>query len=174
MSVDLHRRTPLPEGRAVGRLVLSQDVVRRTQELLAASGRGQPPHEGLVWWAGRQIADDFLVLACVLPAVDSGPQHVYATEAAVGAAAAATRRARLGIVGQAHSHPGSDTRHSDGDDELVLMPFEGMFSLVVGRYGADSVLSSGGATLHQFQQRRWTKVTNPADAIVVVPDVIEP
>jgi len=34
----------------------------------------------------------------------------------------------MGILCQVHSHPGSDTRHSDGDDELVLLPFEGMLS----------------------------------------------
>jgi hypothetical protein len=174
MTADLHRATPLLEGPAVGHLVVSRFALRRTQELLAAAGRYQPPHEGLVWWAGRQIGHDFLVVACVRPTVDSGPQHVYADESAVGAAATATRRCRLGIVGQAHSHPGSDTRHSDGDDHLVLMPFEGMFSLVVGHYGADSVLPSGGATLHQFQQRRWTKITNPSDAVILVDDVIEP
>ena len=174
MTTDLHRSTPLPEGPALGHLVLPQFIIQRTQELLAAAGRGEAPHEGLVWWAGRQIGDDFLVLTCVVPAVDSGPEHVYADEAAVGAAAAATRQSRLGIVGQAHSHPGSDTRHSDGDDQLVLMPFHGMYSLVAGRYGTDSVLPAAGATLHQYQHHCWVKVTNPTDALVVVPDEIRP
>ena len=48
------------------------------------------------------------------------------------------RRARsmhLGILAQVHSHPGADTRHSDGDDELVVMPFENMLSLVAPHYG---------------------------------------
>jgi len=48
----------------------------------------------------------------------------------------AARRLGLAVMAQVHSHPGADTRHSDGDDELIVLPREGMFSLVIGRYGA--------------------------------------
>ncbi len=47
----------------------------------------------------------------------------------------AARRLGLAVMAQVHSHPGADTRHSDGDDELIVLPREGMFSLVIGRYG---------------------------------------
>jgi hypothetical protein len=59
-----------------------------------------------------------------------------------------------------HSHPGQDTRHSEGDDKLILMPYEGMFSLVVADYGHGSLLPNEGAGLHQYQSGRWLQVTN--------------
>jgi proteasome lid subunit RPN8/RPN11 len=76
---------------------------------------------------------------------------------------------RLSIVAQVHSHPGSDTRHSDGDDDLVLMPFPGMFSLVVASYGAGSLLPGQGAGLHQFQDGRWVLIRRSPRALIVVP-----
>jgi proteasome lid subunit RPN8/RPN11 len=89
-------------------------------------------------------------------------------EAAAGAAARTARALRLGVVAQVHSHPGLDTRHSDGDDDLVLMPFNGMFSLVVARYGEGSLLPEQGAGLHQFQDGRWVQIRQPDPALMVV------
>ena len=77
-----------------------------------------------------------------------------ASAAAVGDAARAARHNGLGILCQVHSHPGDDARHSDGDDELVLLPFEGMLSIVVLNFG----LQFDGldiACIHQFQSGRW-------------------
>jgi hypothetical protein len=69
-----------------------------------------------------------------------------------------------------HSHPGNDTRHSDGDDQLILMPYQGMFSLVVGDYGHGGHLQAESFGLHQFQEGRWVHVTN--DALIVVPALV--
>lgn len=169
MSADLHRTRALPERPGRGHLVVPAHIVEQTSVILRRAGQGTPPHEGLVWWAGRQTGDDFLVLACVTPTVDSGPQHVFADEHAVGNASAVTRPLRLGVIAQVHSHPGFDTRHSDGDDDLILMPFPNMFSVVVARFGAESVLPSGGAGVHQYQDGQWVKVADAADVVVVVP-----
>lgn len=171
---DLHRTKPLPTAPASGRLVVPVSVLRHTRELLAEAGAQRPAHEGMVWWAGRVAGTDTLVLTCIVPTVNSGPQHVVADEAAVRSAARAARQLRLGVVAQVHSHPGDDTRHSDGDDELVLMPFEGMFSVVVARYGEGSMLPSGGASVHQHQDGRWVMLDGPEAALVVVPDEIRP
>ena len=83
------------------------------------------------------------------------------------------RRARalgLAVVAQVHSHPGSDTRHSDGDDKLVLMPHEGMLSLVVAHYGSGPLRPDQGAGFHQYQNGRWVQIqTSDADALIIVP-----
>ena len=44
---------------------------------------------------------------------------------------AASSRLRRSWLRAGASHPGRDTRHSEGDDTLIIMPYEGMFSLVV-------------------------------------------
>jgi proteasome lid subunit RPN8/RPN11 len=80
----------------------------------------------------------------------------------------------LAVLGQVHSHPGGDTRHSDGDDDLIVLPHEGMFSLVVGRYGDGSVDPRDGAGLHQFQDRRWVRLVRVHEAFLVVSAAIRP
>ena len=143
-----HRMRPLLERPATGRLVVAEPVLNRTRELLQQAGARMPPHEGLVWWFGRRTGTDTLVLACHRPPCRSGPLFVLTDEFAAGSAARAARAARLGLVAQVHSHPGADTRHSDGDDDIVLMPFEGMFSLVVAEYGGGGMVPADGAGLH--------------------------
>jgi proteasome lid subunit RPN8/RPN11 len=159
---------------ASGHLVVAESVARRTRELLRRADSGTPAHEALVWWLGRQAGADTIVLACHQPPCRSGPQFVKAGEAATGSAARAARALRLGIVAQVHSHPGTDTRHSDGDDDLVLMPFPGMFSLVVASYGAGSLLPEQGAGLHQFRDSRWVLIRQPHPALIIVPAQVTP
>lgn len=161
------RQTPLPKLPARGQLIVPAAVVNATATALRASRGDDGRHEAIVLWAGRTAADTTLVVAAVVPDSDHGWGHVLMDERQVSAAARAARRYGLGIVAQVHSHPGNDVRHSDGDDHLVLMPFENMFSLVVGNYGDAPVERAG---LHQFQDSRWCLVTNPTDALVVVPE----
>jgi proteasome lid subunit RPN8/RPN11 len=133
-----------------------------TSVALQASSGDHQHHEGLVLWLGRTVGTTTLVLACAAPPTRSGPDRVHVDAHAVGATARASRAHGLGIVAQVHSHPGHDTRHSDGDDQLVLMPFEGMFSLVVADYGRGSLLPEQGAGLHQHQNGRWVNVDDCA------------
>lgn len=166
--MTLHRTRPLPRRRALGHLLVPAPVLLQTAALLRVAGEHITPNEGLVWWFGRHVDPDTLVLACHAPHVRSGPFHVQADERATGAAAQIARARRLGVVAQVHSHPGEDTRHSDGDDDLVLMPYEGMFSLVVGGYGAGSLLPEQGAGLHQFQDGRWIQTDDSSPALIPI------
>jgi proteasome lid subunit RPN8/RPN11 len=172
--VSVHRTRPLPEAGASGQLIVAESVARRTRDMLQRSGLGAPAREALVWWLGRRAGDDTVVLACHQPPCHSGPQFVMVAEAATGNAARAARALRLSLVAQVHSHPGSDTRHSDGDDGLVLMPFPGMFSLVVANYGSGSLLPEHGAGLHQFRDGRWVIIRQPDPVLIVVPSEATP
>jgi len=165
--MTVHRLTPLPTRTSRGRLIVAEQVLAPTLAELRRPHGGQR-HERLVLWAGRTVETTSIVTSSITPHTDHGPQHVLLDEAAVNDAARLARAAALGIIAQVHSHPGADTRHSDGDDRLVLMPFESMFSLVVADYGHGEIDPGRGAGLHQFQQGRWVQITNP-DALVVVP-----
>ena len=135
---------------------------------LRASRGSDGRHEGLVLWAGLVAADVTVVLSAAVPTTRHSRQYVFIDEIQVAHAARAARAVHNGIVAQVHSHPGTGVRHSDGDDELILMPFEGMFSVVVGRYGDEPIARAG---IHQFQNGRWCEITNPDYALVVVPAV---
>jgi proteasome lid subunit RPN8/RPN11 len=166
--MTVHRRTPLPVAPARGQLLVAQQVGEPTTNALCASAGPDGRHEGLVLWLGRTTGTTSIVMAMICPSARTGPDFVLLDEHAVAAASRAARQCGLGVVAQVHSHPGSDTRHSDGDDRLVLMPFEGMFSLVVAVYGSGGLHPSGGAGLHQYQDRRWVQLVDD-DAMIIVP-----
>ncbi|MCO5168172.1 MAG: Mov34/MPN/PAD-1 family protein [Planctomycetes bacterium] len=174
--MTVYRTKPLPQAPAVGHLVVPDAVREATLAALCASGRSTPygarADEGLVYWAGRVVEHTTLVTCAILPDSDHEPLRVVADEKAIGACARAARQRRLGLIAQVHSHPGRDTRHSDGDDDLVLMPFEGMFSLVVASYGA-SGLDHDTIGVHQFRSGRWWSVTNLREAVIFVPSILE-
>jgi hypothetical protein len=165
------RRTPLPTGPATGRLTVADHVVPATRAALQASSGNHRSHEGLVFWLGRTLGPDTLVLAVAVPPTEHHVDGVFVTEPAVVATTRAAHAVGLGLVAQVHSHPGRDTRHSDGDDRLILMPFEGMFSVVIADYGHGPLLPARGTGLHQFQNGRWVQVTNE-DALMLVPAVV--
>jgi hypothetical protein len=75
----------------------------------------------------------------------------------------------MAIVAQVHSHPGDDTTHSDGDDQMILLPFENMFSLVVSRYGLGDISPGRGVGLHQYQDGHWVRVEPVEAAFIVAP-----
>jgi proteasome lid subunit RPN8/RPN11 len=168
--MNVHRLKPLPTGPATGDLIIPEAVLTPTRAALQASSGDGRHHEGLVLWLGRVVDGDTLVMSATAPVKWSRPAAVHISETAVGSAARAARRHGLGVVAQVHSHPGTDTRHSDGDDELVLMPYPGMFSLVVGEYGHGHLEPRHGAGLHQYQADRWVAV--PATTFVVVPPIL--
>ncbi|MEX2672844.1 MAG: Mov34/MPN/PAD-1 family protein [Phycisphaeraceae bacterium] len=168
--MPLLRTKPLPVAQARGRLIVPKSVTSSTRTVLQDFHGPDGRHEGLVYWLGRRLEPDILVVGAVIPACEHGPHRVMASAAAVGAVARAARARGLGVVAQVHSHGGDDTRHSDGDDVLVLMPVEGMFSLVVGRYGEGGITPQDGVGVHQYQDGRWVQIPpDSADALVIVP-----
>jgi hypothetical protein len=173
-NMSVHRLTLLPTAANRGRLIVPASVAAATKSALQQSRAPDGPHEGLVFWLGRRCEGDALVASAYVPATDHGRQHVFVGEAEVGKMSRRGRAMGLAMIAQVHSHPGDDTRHSDGDDKLILMPYEGLFSLVVARYGAGNLLPAEGAGLHQYQDRRWVQIplTFP-DALVIVPPVIQ-
>ena len=171
--MSVYRRTPLPMAPAIGRLIVADQCLNPTLSILKSSqGRNGTSHEGLVFWLGRTVGTSTLVLSVGVPKLESTPGSVRASEDEVGQIARSARSHMLGVVAQVHSHPGFDTRHSDGDDELVFMPFHGMFSLVVADYGNGGLTLGDGVGLHQYQGDHWVQIQDPS-AMIIVPSFME-
>lgn len=165
-----YRRRPLPTGSLRGRFVLSAGLLAATRRALvsfALAGIEDGGHEGMAFWAGHRDGDWTCFIQTIVPDADHGPGHVSADRRAVVAAARAARARQLGILAQVHSHPGDDARHSDGDDDLVLMPFDGMLSIVAPRFGL-TLSSLDHACVHQFQAGRWVLCSSASVAKGVV------
>jgi hypothetical protein len=171
------RLTPLPKSPLKGRFLISEPVLRVTRDILvqyALEGIEDGGHEGLVFWAGRQLGDLTLLTTAIAPKAEHSAQRVWVSEPAVAEASRASRANQIGILSQIHSHPSWDARHSSGDDEMILMPFEGMLSIVIPNYGIgfDSISQ---ACVHQYQGKRWVLCTESsvAENLFVIPTSID-
>ena len=168
---DGYRLRPLPTGLARGRLIVTAAVIDDTVLALRSFRGADGPHEGIVFWGGTLAGPNSVITAAVVPDAQHTWGSVRVDERAVAGAARAIRPYGAGVLAQVHSHPGTGTHHSDGDDDLVLMPFEGMFSLIVGNYAAGT-FATPELGVHQFQSARWVLVTNREEAVLVVPRLL--
>ncbi|MEX2374808.1 MAG: Mov34/MPN/PAD-1 family protein [Dehalococcoidia bacterium] len=153
----VYRTRPLPQEDLRGRFLLPEAMIEQTRDALigfALAGLRDGGHEGLVFWAGLENGPFAALTTVVVPAADHSSRGVFITESAYGSAVSEARRAGVVLLAQVHSHPGADARHSDGDDELIIMPFEGMLSIVVPNYGI-GWQDLMNAKVHQFQGGRW-------------------
>jgi hypothetical protein len=142
VEIDSYRTHPLPRGELRGSFVLAESIIAVTREALisfALAGIHDGGHEGITFWAGREANGVTCILQAIVPDADHSSQRVMASAKAVGMAARVARRNNLGILCQVHSHPGKDARHSDGDDNLILLPFDGMLSIVIPFFGCISI-----------------------------------
>lgn len=153
----VHRTRPLPLGQLRGNYRLSRRIIGETDDALLSfyeAGRYEGGHEGICYWAGREEPNLTRLETVIVPTANHERFGVFVSAAAFGEVARRARAIGMGILAQVHSHPGSDTRHSDGDDDLVTMPFEGMLSLVAPFYGR-RLRSISDFSVHQFQDHRW-------------------
>lgn len=151
------RTRPLPHGDLRGMFFLAERVLTDTRAALlrfAEAGIDDGGHEGICYWAGREEPGKTTFEAVLVPDARHRPGGVFVSAAAYGALSRQARRSGLGILAQIHSHPGADTRHSDGDDKLVIMPFDGMLSLVAPHYGR-GLHTFDDFSVHQYQSRAW-------------------
>ncbi len=156
-GMTVYRTRPLPRGEIRGRYTITHTLIEETQRVLQAyyeAGREEGGHEGICYWAGRESPGMTSLEAVVVPRARHGRFSVFVSEAAFSEVARRAREMGLGILAQVHSHPGYDTRHSDGDDDLVIMPFENMLSLVAPHYGL-TLKSITDFSVHQYQNHRW-------------------
>lgn len=177
--MTVHRTRPLPRGPLRGRAVVAADVIAASEAALRSfHGDGESdvdPHEGLLFWAGRRVEELTYVLTALIPSSRHRPFGVATDEAAMGEVSRTARSLGLGIVGQVHSHPGKDVRHSDGDDDLAFLPFEGTLSVVVPSYGRRGMSPLEALGVHQFQDGRFVRIEERSieGAMVVAPSSVD-
>jgi len=175
--MSVYRTKPLPSGPLRGRYLIAAPLIDATREALisfALAGIHDGGHEGIAFWAGRECGNHTLLLQAIVPDAEHSEGRVIASRYAVGRVARAARARGLGILGQVHSHPGSDARHSDGDDQLVLLPFENMLSLVVPCFGV-RFRTLADVRVHQFQDGRWVlcSADSVASHLILIPSAID-
>ena len=157
MWSTIHRTRPIIKEAIRGDFVVTEALIHVTRRALMEfrdADAYSVRHEGLVFWGGLELDGTTLLTTAIVPDSDHSSSRVFVSEAAVGAAARFLRQHGLGLLCQVHSHPGRDAQHSDGDDELIILPFEGMLSIVVPYFGS-GFKSLLDAQVHQYQGGKW-------------------
>lgn len=173
----VYRSRPLRCGELHGLFLVAEPVLTATREALvsfALAGLDDGGHEGIVYWAGREAEDCTVFMQAVVPVAEHSYGRVTVNEEEIGRTQRAARRHKCGILCQVHSHPGSDTRHSDGDDDMVLLPFEGMLSIVAPRFGL-GLHCIADVSVHQFQEGAWVLCSpeSVSRGLIVVPTICD-
>lgn len=138
-----------------GQFLFTDHAIRALEELLPTYRGPDGSHEGIAFLCGVELPMATLYTTAVAPEADHGRGHVRCSEAQVAAVSAAARELGLGVLAQIHTHPWDGTVHSFGDDDMVLMPFEGMLSIVCPLYGRFALRPLETLGVHQFQDGRW-------------------
>jgi proteasome lid subunit RPN8/RPN11 len=173
VNPDWEPRLPVRPLR--GRVLVTEAALRGCEDLLPTYRGPDGDHEGIAFLCGRELGGTQLLTTAIAPRCDHGRRHVMCDERQVEDVVALAHAHQLGVLAQVHSHPGPFTEHSEGDDEMVLMPFEGMISIVTphyGRYGLRPLESLG---VHQYQDGVWVMVepVSVASAITVIPGSVD-
>lgn len=141
-----------------GKFAITAGAVDRAERLLPSYRGPDGDHEGLVFLLGHESVELTVLTTALAPDADHGPGHVFCSEEAVGAAGRAARAQGLGILAQLHTHGRGWTEHSRGDDDLIVMPFEGMLSLIAPWYGHTGLRPLDGLGVHQHQDGQWVAI----------------
>ena len=173
MKGKSYRVRPLPTAPVRGAFFVAASVIHATESALPTFRDPRGDHEGIVFWGGRETTIGTFILSAVVPDAEHSPGHVLVKPEQVLNAIYAFRNQNLGLLAQVHSHPGQDSRHSDGDDDLVLAPYEGMLSVVVPHYARFGMRPLTACGIHQFQDGRWRLCVSELDRIRVVTDLTD-
>lgn len=165
----------LPTAALRGRFAVTEPALRECEQLLPTYRGVDGDHEGIVFLCGYELGDLQILTTAVAPNCDHGRGHVRCSERQIEEVVARAHASGLGVLAQVHTHPSGYTEHSVGDDEMVLMPYDGMLSIVVPFYARYRMRPLENLGIHQFQDGRWLAAERStiASSIAVVPASVD-
>jgi hypothetical protein len=168
-------RPRLPVCEMRGEFFITAAAVTAAERLLPSYRGLDGDHEGIIFLLGRESEGVTIITTALAPEADHGWGHVICDDSQVAAAGRAARAHGLGILAQLHTHGRDWTEHSTGDDNLIVMPFEGMLSLIAPWYGRVGLRPLDGLGVHQHQDGRWVSIDRGSvrQRLHLVPDHID-
>lgn len=144
-------------------LVVPDRVVRATIDAVRSYSTWRKRYEGVAYWLGSDDGSTAIIATVVAPIADTGPGYFRVSAEENARVISLAHEYGLIVVGQVHSHPGSRTTHSAGDDGDAFMPSEGMYSLIIPNYARGKPpISTWG--IHRYENGAFRKLTDPERA----------
>lgn len=148
---------------------ITENLLERTRVLLA-SFANKGGSEGVVYWFGFELGEVSVVTTLIVPDADTSWGCIKTSPQANAQALSAIIGTPLVLLGQAHSHPGRDVRHSPTDDRETFASFDGAISVVVPNYGQEQIdLETCGIHRHSGGTFQYIEAPKISDHIQVLP-----
>jgi proteasome lid subunit RPN8/RPN11 len=131
-------------------------------------------HEGVGYWLGWEQEEITVALTLAIPRATTWPGRFHVVAAENARVTATAHSQKCIVVAQIHSHPGSDTSHSGGDNRDAFMPSEGYFSLVVPSYAqGNPPLKTWG--IHRYERGEFRRLSNSevSTSVFLTPSVVD-
>ena len=134
-------------------------VLDQTVSVLRRSaGAAGEAHEGIVYWAGCRFSNRSVVTTCIAPRAKTTRRSFETSLSANAQVVAFVANVNLEVLGQVHSHPGSNVDHSLTDDKDALMPYDGFLSVVVPHYGRRGMTPLVDCGIHVFEKGHFQRM----------------
>ncbi|MBI5021130.1 MAG: Mov34/MPN/PAD-1 family protein [Ignavibacteriales bacterium] len=130
---------------------INEAVIKQSIDSFLKFGLSDKPHEGIVYWAGKRDPKGVIVIRCLTPNAKTAWGSFQTSAQANAEIIKILCKEHLELIGQVHTHPGKFVGHSDGDDQLALMPYEGFLSIVVPQYARGGMLPLTKCGVHVFE-----------------------
>jgi|GEM_PF-1671323 hypothetical protein len=142
--------------------------------MLLASFAEELPSEGIVYWFGLELGPRAIVASLVVPNADSSRGDIVTSAAANAEALGAVVGTPLVLLGQAHSHPRANVRHSPVDDRETYAQFPGALSVVVPFFSRNGIdLSRCGVHRHLAGRYQLIPRDQVQQHVRVVPGIVD-
>jgi hypothetical protein len=135
-------------------------VFEETWSALRSFCRGGD-QEGVAYWFGIADEESAVVTTVIVPNAEAGWGMVRTSASANAEVVEAIMGTPLVLLGQAHSHPGKNVRHSPADDGQTFASFQGAISVVVPYY-AKGMPSLDGCGIHRVIDRSFVYLDQEA------------
>lgn len=155
------KHSPEEVGPTVPTVWVSSTLLDRTGDVLRQSGSEGDPHEGVAYWAGRRVGDDWFVTTCIAPAARTTYGSFDTSSETNARVIMYLAKVGLELLGQVHSHPGKFVDHSAGDEIKALMPYEGFISIVVPHFAGRGMCPLTICGVHIFEDSRFRRLLAP-------------
>ncbi len=153
-------KIPSPIVSSPPHVYISTSVLDATKRFLQASKYRCKKHEGIVYWAGRDSGEDWLILTCIAPRATTTRGSFKVSAKTNAHVIMLLNKLHLTLLAQVHSHPGSWVDHSPGDNEGVFMPYKYFLSIIVPYYSVENLWPLTTCGVHRFSGTTFYRLTN--------------
>ena len=140
--------------------IISEQVIKYTEQVLLEYASMKPSNEGLVYWGGCVDKNTITISTVIAPKTESSSGRVSTSYKSNFDFVIALNEREIIEIAQVHSHPGSWVDHSDGDSEWAPFKSEGLISIVVPNYGSKGMLPLTRCGVHRYSNEKFIRLSN--------------